>query len=72
MVFTDSRPPPLALSWDWKWINPKGKETKIMGDWLFFCFGGIIGFCLGIICMIWLMSMGETEMALEGLEASKK
>jgi hypothetical protein len=43
-----------------------------MGNWLFFCFGGVIGFCLGVICLIWLMAMGETEMALEQLGAGEE
>jgi hypothetical protein len=44
------------------------KGEKIMGGWITFCFGGVIGFCLGIICIIWLMAMGESELYAESLE----
>jgi hypothetical protein len=43
-----------------------------MGGWLTFCFGGIIGFCLGVIGMIWLMSMGDSEMYVERFETGEK
>jgi hypothetical protein len=43
-----------------------------MGSWLTFCFGGIIGFCLGVICMIWLLSMGDSELYAERFGASEK
>jgi hypothetical protein len=42
-----------------------------MGGWITFCFGGVIGFCLGIICIIWLMAMGDSELCTEGLETGR-
>jgi hypothetical protein len=47
------------------------RGEKIMGGWITFCFGGVIGFCLGIICIIWLMTMGESELYAESIEIVK-
>jgi hypothetical protein len=48
------------------------KEDKSMGGWLIFCFGGIIGFCLGVICLILLMAIGESEMCVEQLDVGEE
>jgi hypothetical protein len=39
-----------------------------MGGWVTFCVGGVIGFCLGIISIIWLMTIGESELEAESLK----
>jgi hypothetical protein len=43
-----------------------------MEGWITFCFGGIIGFCLGIVSMIWLAAIGESEMCTEHLKAGEE
>jgi hypothetical protein len=40
-----------------------------MSGWISFSMGGVVGFCLGIICIIWLMAMGESELCAESLKA---
>ncbi len=36
-----------------------------MSACLMFFFGGTIGFCLGVICLILMMALGESEICLE-------
>jgi hypothetical protein len=36
-----------------------------MSAWLIFFFGGVIGFCFGIISLILIIAIGESEMCLE-------
>ena len=43
-----------------------------MGDWLIFFFGGVIGFCLGVVYLILMISIGESEMCLEQFEIKEQ
>jgi hypothetical protein len=36
-----------------------------MGGYLIFFFGGVIGFCLGIVYLILMISIGESEMCMK-------
>ncbi len=36
-----------------------------MSFWLIFFSGGVIGFCLGVVYLILVISVGESEMCLE-------
>jgi hypothetical protein len=39
-----------------------------MSAWLIFFVGGVMGFCLGVICLILMMALGESEICLEQSE----
>jgi biotin transporter BioY len=49
----------------WDKFELKIKEDRTMSAWLIFFFGGVIGFCLGIIWLILMIAIGESEMCLE-------
>ena len=36
-----------------------------MSAWVIFFFGGVIGFCLGVVCLILMIAIGESEMCNE-------
>ena len=36
-----------------------------MSAWIIFFFGGVIGFCLGVIWLILMIAIGESEMCNE-------
>ena len=42
-----------------------------MGGWVTFGVGGVIGFCLGIISIIWLMTVGESELEAKSIEVER-
>ena len=43
-----------------------------MGGWLIFFFGGVIGFCLGIVGLILMISIGESEMYTEQFDIKEQ
>jgi hypothetical protein len=43
-----------------------------MSTWLIFFFGGVIGFCLGVLYFILMITMGESEMCLERCETKEQ
>ena len=43
-----------------------------MSAWLIFFVGGVMGFCLGIICLILMMALGESEMSLEQFDIEEQ
>jgi hypothetical protein len=43
-----------------------------MGGWLIFFFGGVIGFCLGVIYLILMIAIGESEMCLEQFDVKEQ
>jgi hypothetical protein len=42
-----------------------------MGGWLIFFVGGIIGFCLGVVCFSLIISIGENDMCLQQIDLKK-
>jgi len=42
-----------------------------MSTWLIFFFGGVIGFCLGVLGLILMIAMGESEMYLKQFDANE-
>jgi hypothetical protein len=52
----------------WERFDLKIKEGKTMGSFAIFFFGGVIGFCLGVVCFILLISIGESEMCLQQID----
>ena len=42
-----------------------------MSGWLIFFFGGVIGFCLGVIWLILMIAIGESEMCLEQFDTKE-
>jgi len=42
-----------------------------MSTWLIFFFGGVIGFCLGVLGLILMIAMGESEMYLKQFDAKE-
>jgi hypothetical protein len=46
-------------------LDLKNQEDNAMSAWVIFFFGGTMGFCLGIICLILMMALGESEICLE-------
>jgi len=42
-----------------------------MSLWLIFFFGGVIGFCLGVIGLILMIAIGESEICLEQLDVKE-
>jgi len=43
-----------------------------MSGWLIFFFGGVIGFCLGIVGLIVMIAIGESEMCLEQINVKEQ
>jgi len=43
-----------------------------MGAWLIFFFGGVIGFCLGVLYFILMITVGESEMRLEQFDMKEQ
>ena len=43
-----------------------------MSTWLIFFFGGVIGFCLGVLYFILMITMGESEMCLEQFDTKEQ
>jgi hypothetical protein len=43
-----------------------------MGAWLIFFFGGVIGFCLGIVWLIAMIALGESELCLEQVDVKEQ
>lgn len=42
-----------------------------MGGYLIFFFGGVIGFCLGVIFLVLMISIGESEICLEQFDVKE-
>jgi hypothetical protein len=51
-------------------LEIKGDDT--MGGWMIFFFGGVIGFCLGIVWLIVMITIGESELCLEHPDGKKQ
>ena len=43
-----------------------------MSAWIIFFFGGVIGFCLGVIWLILTIAIGESEMCIEQIDVKKQ
>jgi hypothetical protein len=39
-----------------------------MGGWPIFIFGGVMGFCLGVVWLILMITVGESEISLAQLD----
>jgi hypothetical protein len=39
-----------------------------MGGWVIFFVGGVIGFCLGVLCFILIISIGDPELCLKQID----
>ena len=56
----------------WVGFDLKIKGDGTMGGWLIFFFGGVIGFCLGVVYLILMISVGESEMCLEQINVKEQ
>lgn len=56
----------------WQRFELNIKEDDPMGGWLIFIFGGVMGFCLGVVWLILMITVGESEMGLAQLDAQEQ